>query len=147
MSTDGSQTPATSTDPETGAEGDTDQLQNDDTLMGGGVENVLDEDFSHSPPYRQHPHELTTELEQEEGDSLSDRLDQEQPDVWQQDPAPGSRDPDRTGRLVEDDVDASHYHASDVTAEDVGVAGGDVTAEESAMHVLDDDDAGGGVTT
>ena len=39
-------TPATRTDPALGTEGDSDQLQRDDTLVDRGVDDVLDEGYA-----------------------------------------------------------------------------------------------------
>lgn len=135
-------TPATSPDPESGAEGDTDQLTEDDTLLDRGVDDLLDEGYS--PPEHRSGHRLETELEQERGESLDERLAEEEPEVWQTDPGPdaGASDPDRAGRLTAADPDASGEPTASTMATDVGFAGGAASAEEAAMHVMDDDDPG-----
>lgn len=112
------------------------------------LEDALDEpnaddllDTGYSPPDRQPqgtiPH-----------DTLDARLAEEEPEVWSRpddgdgigdttdtdgepiDDQVGSR---RAGRLVAGDGD-------DVLAHDVGVDGGAASAEEAAMHIVDEDD-------
>jgi hypothetical protein len=139
MSTYGD-TSGTTPDPETGAEGDTNQLQQDDTLLDRGVDSVLDEGYS--PPDRPpNPHRLETELEQYEGESLDERLAQEEPEVWETADVPGGNgaDPDRAGRLTPADPEASGYATTSVMAQDVGIAGSAASAEEAAVHVIDDE--------
>ncbi|MCU1431293.1 MAG: hypothetical protein JWP95_398 [Actinotalea sp.] len=139
MSTYGD-TSATMPDPETGAEGDTNQLQQDDTLLDRGVDSILDEGYS-PPEHQPKHHRLETELEQYEGESLDERLAQEEPEVWDLDgPAAGAAEPDRAGRLEATDSEASGAAAGSVLAHDVGIAGSAATAEEAAMHIIDEDD-------
>lgn len=143
MSTDES-TPATRPDPETGAEGDTDQLPKEDTLVRRGVDDLLDEGYS--PPDHPTDHRFgQTELEEIEGESLDERLAREQPEVWENGDGPdaGARQPDRAGRLAADDADAAGESTTSLMADDVGVAGGAASAEEAAVHVLDDDEGAG----
>lgn len=136
-------TPATTPDPETGAEGDTDQLQQDDTLLDRGVDNVLDEGYS--PPERlPNRPRLETELDQERGERLDDKLAAEEPEVWETDPGPdaGAREPDRAGRLAPADTDADGLPSADTMAVDVGISGGAASAEEAAVHVIDEEPGG-----
>lgn len=142
MSTYGD-TSATTPDPETGAEGDTNQLQQDDTLLDRGVDSILDEGYS--PPDRQpNRHRLETHLEQELGETLDERLEQEEPEVWDLVDQPGGTgaDPDRAGRLAADESEASGASATSVLARDMGISGGAASAEEAAVHVVDVDDPG-----
>ena len=136
MSIDG--TPATTPDPETGAEGDTDQLTQEDTLLDRGVADALDEGWS--PPERPQGHRVETHREQLEGESLDDRLAQEEPEVWETADGPdaGASDPDRAGRLAVAAPEAGGDQSSSVIAEDVGFAGGAASAEEAAMHLTDE---------
>lgn len=132
-------TSATMPDPETGAEGDTNQLQEDDTLLGRGVD-PMDEGWS--PPDRQpNRHRLETELEQLRGETLDERLAQEEPEVWDTADGPdaGASDPDRAGRLVAADSEASGAGATSIMAQDVGRSGGAASAEEAAVHVIEED--------
>jgi len=132
-------TPATSPDPETVAEGDTDQLEQEDTLLDRGVDSVLDEGYS--PPERPPGNRLETHLDQVLGESMADKLAQEEPEVWDTDAGPdaGARDVDRTGRLTADVPDAMGMPTADTMAVDAGFAGGGATAEEAAMHLIDAD--------
>lgn len=139
MSTYGD-TSGTTPDPETGAEGDTNQLQQDDMLLDRGVDSILDEGYS--PPDRPpNAHRLETELEQYEGETLDERLAQEEPEVWETADLPGGSgaDPGRAGRLTPADPEASGYATTSVIAQDVGIAGSAASAEEAAVHVVDDE--------
>ncbi|WP_223145118.1 DUF5709 domain-containing protein [Actinotalea subterranea] len=133
-------TTGTSPDPESGAEGDSNQLEQDDTLLDRGVENVLDEGYS--PPDHPSGHRLETELEQYEGESLDERLAQEQPEVWDTADGPdaGASDPDRAGRLAPAVAESGGLSATSLMAQDVGIAGSGASAEEAAVHLVPDED-------
>jgi hypothetical protein len=77
----------------------------------------------------------TTAEEQEDGESLDQRLAEEEPDSlgFDDDPDP------RAGRLVAEDESADASEEDDLEAEDAGIDGGAATAEEAAVHVVDDD--------
>lgn len=79
-----------------------------------------------------------TAEEQRQGESLDLRLSEEEPDVTS---AAGPTDP-LSGRLVQPDEGAHADLEQDEVADSVGVDGGDLTAEEAAMHLRDlrDDD-------
>ncbi|MBK5250759.1 MAG: hypothetical protein JJE50_15230 [Actinomycetales bacterium] len=130
------ETPATN--PGLGAEPDTDQLPREDTLEQRGVEDLLDEGYS--PPERDRSNHFgETPYEEASGESLDRRLVEEAPETWEEggDIVQPERQADRAGRLA--DVGDSGRE-QDNYAEDVGVAGGAASAEEAAMHVIDDDD-------
>lgn len=132
-------TPATSPDPETAAEGDTDQLEYSDTLLDRGLDSPLDEGWS--PPERPPGHRLETDLEQMLGESMDDKLAAEEPEVWAADgPDADGREPRRAGRLAAADPDADGLPSADTMAVDAGFAGGAASAEEAAVHVIDEDD-------
>jgi hypothetical protein len=77
----------------------------------------------------------TTAAEQEDGESLDQRLAEEEPDSL-----PLDDDPDpRAGRLVSKDETADASEEDDLEARDAGIDGGAATAEEAAVHVVDDD--------
>ncbi len=106
----------------------------------------------------------TTAEEQEEGESLDQLLDEEEPDTsWdlddeddedeqavEDDEDAGEEDVDglllddgpdpRAGRLVAEDEGAHPDEEEDLVARDVGISGGAATAEEAAMHVVEEDD-------
>lgn len=136
-------TPATSPDPALPGEGETDQLPKEDTLERRGVDDLLEEGYS--PPERDPLRgKNLTQAELIEGDDLTERLDAEEPEVWEERAeADPSRSPDRAGRIeatTEESAGPGGEREQDVMAEDVGVAGGAASAEESAMRVRDEDD-------
>jgi hypothetical protein len=105
----------------------------------------------------------TTDEEAEEGESLDQLLAEEEPDVHDEDgeedeqPDSIAGDPDaadedldglllddgpdpRSGRLVADDEGAHADAEADLVARDVGIDGGAASAEEAAVHTVEDDD-------
>lgn len=139
-------TSATSQDPSLAGEGDYDQLTKEETLEERGVDDLLDEGYS--PPERDPLHgKRWTQEEMRERDSVSDRIAQEEPEVWEGDQPPAAhREPDRAGRILQlpDDDDPSDTlgEVQSIYAEDAGVDGGAATAEEAAMHVVEPEEAG-----
>jgi hypothetical protein len=129
-----------------------DQLQPDDTLDDRGVDDVLDEGMSPPErPSRAVAHGLTS-ADDAEGETLDERLEQEEPDPTaavdhtrdaQEDELLGEQDTDptdgfevgddRTGRLAAAEGDPAD------AAEDVGVDGAAAGAEEAAVHTVDED--------
>ena len=84
--------------------------------------------------------------EQREGESLDDRLAQEEadPNLAADLAAPGPEFLDdgevgdvRAGRLVDSDEGLGGDTEKDLIGEDVGIDGGAASAEEAAMHVVD----------
>lgn len=135
------ETPATSPDPEGTAEGDTDQLSQEDTLVDRNLDDALDEGYI--PPDYPSDHRFgQTELEEELGETLDKRLARELPEVWETADGPdaGARDPDRIGRLMPGVVEPTGGSAASLMAYDVGVAGGGASAEEAAIHLIEDED-------
>lgn len=121
-----------------------DQLQPDDTLVGRGVDDVLDEGYS--PPEKWSAGEGfgTTPDEALEGETLDQRVAQEVPDV---DPY-ADVDPEvyddevgdeRSGRLVAPDEGLGEDTEKALVGDDVGIDGAAASAEEAAVHVVDDD--------
>jgi hypothetical protein len=122
---------------------DLDQVLGDDD-----VDDALD--TSYSPPER--PRELdafgTTVSEQRQGETLDQRLAQEEPD-----PAlaadlgadgeevldDGEVGAERSGRLVAADEGLGADDEKDLIATDVGIDAGAASAEEAAVHVVGDD--------
>jgi len=109
----------------------------------------------------------TTAEEEERGESLDQLLAEEEPDPALEfdddlenedersaeditgDDDAGDEDVDgllvdepapRAGRLVQEDEGAHVSAEADLVASDVGIDGGAATAEEAAVHVVDDDD-------
>ena len=94
----------------------------------------------------------TTAAEEARGEPLDMRLAEEEPDI---DPyAESDADEDeisrrgyetepRAGRLVAEDEGFGEDDEADLTATDVGIDGGAASAEEAAIHVVDDPDGEG----
>jgi len=130
--------------------GGDDVVDLDETLGSDDVDDVLDTGYS--PPEK--PLGVnrfgTTLDEQEEGEPLDQRLAQEIPDpalavgdddyVDEQADASGEVGDGRAGRLVDPDGGVEWDTEKDLVGRDVGIDGGAASAEEAAMHVIDDDD-------
>ena len=146
---------------------DEDQLQEEDTLVDRGVDDVLDEGYS--PPERPLGAESfgTTAAEQERGETIEQRITEEVPDPDSAYGAPddesgleqdrlGGDDPDtitadedflgdpevgdqRSGRLMAPDEGAHEDEDPELYAQDEGFSGGAASAEEAAMHTVDGD--------
>ncbi|RPF22847.1 DUF5709 domain-containing protein [Myceligenerans xiligouense] len=132
-------TPATSPDPEHGAEGDTDQLQQADTLVDRGTPDVLDEGYS-PPDYPRKNHWGETPWEESHGEPLDQRLAEEEPESWDGDPLTRP-DTSRAGRLVEDDdADPGEdgRRQNDLYGDDAGIDGAGASAEEAAVHWVEE---------
>jgi hypothetical protein len=106
----------------------------------------------------------STAAEEHSGESLDQLLSEEEPDVGLDDEVPEDGaddtvddDPDaaeeyvdglllddgpdpRAGRLVAEDEGAHPVSEADLVASDTGIDGGAATAEEAAVHVVEDDD-------
>jgi Family of unknown function (DUF5709) len=103
----------------------------------------------------------TTAEEQQEGESLDQHLSEEEPDpaleFTDDEPEEADEDEDaadedidglllddgpdpRAGRLVAQDEGAHPDAEADLVARDAGISGGAATAEEAAVHVVEDDD-------
>ena len=121
-----------------------DQLQPEDTLDDRGVEDVLDEGYS--PPERETDHLRHPEG----GETLDERLAEEEPEVWALADAEASADffdgdvegevgRERTGRLMAPDEGTHEDVDSEMIAEDEGIDGAGASAEEAAMHTVEDE--------
>ena len=94
----------------------------------------------------------TTAAEQRAGETMDQLLAEEEPDV---DPYADAADDEdelvrrgydsepRSGRLVADDEGAHPDDEADAVARDAGIDAGGASAEEAAMHVVDDPDGPG----
>jgi Family of unknown function (DUF5709) len=96
----------------------------------------------------------TTVSEQRAGEPLDQKLAEEEPDVDPYaDPAPDSDEDEltprgwetqpRAGRLVEEDEGFGEDDEPDSVARDVGIDAGGASAEEAAVHVVDEPDSPG----
>jgi hypothetical protein len=123
------------------------QLDNTDTLLGQDLRSdPLDAGYS-PPDYEPKSTRFgTTAEEQRVGETLDQRLAEEEPDVSTDDLPEGDFDeidslPDaRAGRLYAPDEGAHVDEESDAVAFDAGISGGSASAEEAAVHVIGEDD-------
>jgi hypothetical protein len=126
---------------------DEDQPQGDGDSMSDnrGLDDPLEEGYS--PPEKWSVAEGygNTPLEEELGETLDMRLAQEEPE-----PDPYAEVDDdilddgevgnvRAGRLVAADEGAHEDEDAELYAEDAGIDGAGASAEEAAVHIVDDD--------
>jgi len=126
-------------------------LQPEDTLVDRGVDDVLDEGYS--PPER--PRGLTakgvTPREEIEGETIEERVAHEEPEVWAEDERDtAGADPvgeeivdgevgrARAGRLTSPDEGLGEDEEAELIGRDVGIDGAAASAEEAAVHVIDE---------
>jgi uncharacterized protein DUF5709 len=134
---------------------DEDQLQPEDTLIDRGVDDVLDEGFS--PPERlygrssldtshQSLDQLLSEEEQDPASRINIPLDndeQQRSDAAEREtefPQRGEVGRARAGRLVAPDQGFGEDADAELVADDVGISGGAASAEEAAVHIIDDEE-------
>lgn len=126
-----------------------DQLQPEDTLIDRGVDDILDEGFRRrSVPMpsvtrkrgdpRPTPGRRRTRPAAKLGDPLNEPGDAE--DVVRETEFPPDREVGnrRAGRLVAEDEGRYEDEESNLVAEDVGVDGAAASAEEAAIHIIED---------
>jgi hypothetical protein len=132
---------------------DDNQLQPEDTLIDRGVDDALDEGFS--PPERPYgpgafgPSESMDQLlAEEEPDPAtrinvwSDEEEQQRSDEAEREAEfPESREVGgvRAGRLVAPDWGFGEDTEADLVAEDAGISGGAASAEEAAVHIIENE--------
>ena len=138
-----------------------DQEQPSDSLVDRGVDDILDEGYS--PPERYSSAERfgNTAQEMREGETFEERLRQEVPDdevsfggdaaetdrgrdPLEIDPADdflgdGEVGDERSGRLVDPNAGIGEDEEKDLIGDDVGIDGAAASAEEAAIHVIDDE--------
>jgi hypothetical protein len=126
---------------------DEDQPQGDgDSLVDGrGLAEPLDEGYS--PPEKWSIAEGygNTPLEEELGETLDMRLAQEEPepDPYEQaaletEDVGGEVGTVRAGRLVDEDQGLGEDTEKDLIGEDVGIDGAGASAEEAAVHIIEE---------
>jgi hypothetical protein len=116
---------------------DTDDLDPIENLTGDDPDEVMQ--TSYVPPDRE-PYNLShvpTAFEEAEGESLDQRLSEEEPDVTEGNIDAGDEEP-RAGRLLAPDEGGLDDLEKDEVAEDVGPAGYASSSEEAAMHVIEE---------
>ncbi|MGD9622606.1 MAG: DUF5709 domain-containing protein [Mycolicibacterium sp.] len=130
-----------------------DQLPSEDTLIDRGVADALDEGYS--PPERPvgrgafgPPENMDQRLAEEELDpvsrinSLLDRDEQQRAEDAEREsefPRHDEVGRIRSGRLVAPDMGFGEDVEADLVATDVGISGGAASAEEAAVHIIDDE--------
>ena len=126
---------------------DEDQPQGDgDSLVGDrGLTEPLDEGYS--PPEKWSVAEGygNTPLEEELGETLDQRLAQEEPEpdpyleaAQETEDVGGEVGTERAGRLVDEDEGLGPDEEKDMIGEDVGIDGAGASAEEAAVHIVED---------
>ncbi len=126
---------------------DEDQPQSTGDSMADdrGLDEPLDEGFS--PPEKWSPGQGygNTPAEEGEGETLEQRLAQEEPepDPYEQaasdtEDVGGEIGDQRSGRLVAEDEGVAEDIESDLVARDVGIDGAAASAEEAAVHVIEE---------
>lgn len=121
-----------------------DQMEQDRTLVDRGVEDVLDEGYTAPEGWSAAQRYGNTAAEQAEGESLDQRIKQEVPD----DQADGRDEAvsdaevgdERSGRLVDPNGGIGADVDSELVGDEVGIDGGAASAEEAAVHVIEDEE-------
>ena len=122
-----------------------DQLQPQDTLEDRGVDDVLDEGISPPEELRGAKAKGVTPAEAIEGETIDDRIRQEEPEVWEEadaesdaeildGPVGGEVGEERAGRLMATDEDVEQ----DLIAEDEGIDGAGASDEEAAVDRIEE---------
>ncbi|HYB37599.1 MAG TPA: DUF5709 domain-containing protein [Mycobacterium sp.] len=131
---------------------DDNQLQPEDTLIDRGVDDVLDEGYS--PPERLYgrgafgPSESMDQLLAEEEPDPASRINVPLDKDEQQRSDEAERETEfpqldevgraRAGRLVAPDRGFGEDTEAELVAEDIGIDGGAASAEEAAVHIIED---------
>jgi hypothetical protein len=132
---------------------ESDQLESADTLNDRGVADVLDEGYSPAERPWVGDGWGTTAREEAAGEGLDGRLARELPDEDGEDEGDGLGDSsdsdgelyddevgdDRSGRLVGADEGGVPDSDEELYAVDIGVDGAGASAEEAAVHVVDEE--------
>ena len=135
---------------------DENQLSSEDTLIDRGTDDLLDEGYS--PP--EHPwgrgafgpaESMDQLLAEEEPDPASrlnvllDNAEQQRSDAAERDaefPRHDEVGRTRAGRLLAPDMGFGEDDEAELIADDVGISGGAASAEEAAMHIIEDEEEG-----
>jgi hypothetical protein len=126
---------------------DEDQPSNIDGLPDPDVSDELDRGYS--PPERWSAAQGfgNTPFEEATGESLDQRVAQEEPEPDPYDVAGDDEDLDdgevgdqRAGRLVDPDEGLGEDTEKDLVADDVGIDGAAASAEEAAVHIVPDEE-------
>jgi Family of unknown function (DUF5709) len=120
-------------------------LDASDSLEGevGGVgDDPLDGGIDAGDRYSAGERFGTTLAEERAGESLDQLLAEEEPDIdpYREASSGDYRTEHPAGRLVAEDEGGGEGDEDELVGQDVGFDGGAASAEESAVHVIDDDD-------
>lgn len=139
-------------------------LDASDTLEGNPGDDPLDAGILPADRWSAGMRFGSTAAEEEQGESLDQLLAEEEPDVLaeldsedEEDESESGDDEDaadedvdglllddgpdpRSGRLVAEDEGTHSVTEADLVAHDAGIDGGAASAEEAAVHTVDDDD-------
>ncbi|CAN3127435.1 DUF5709 domain-containing protein [Mycobacterium sp. smrl_JER01] len=121
---------------------DDDQLQPEDTLVDRGLDDILDEGFS-PPEHRYSRGEFEEADPAARINTLFDDDERQRSDAAERETEfPRRREVGRSraGRLVAPDLGFGEDCEADLVADDVGISGGAASAEEAAVHIIDDDE-------
>ena len=132
---------------------DEDQPSNIDGLPDPDVEDELDRGYSPPENWSAAQGYGNTPYEEATGESLDQRIAQEELEPDPYDAAEGGEDPDETddfddgevgdrraGRLVDPDQGLGEDTEKDLVADDIGIDGAAASAEEAAVHVVPDEE-------
>ncbi len=127
------------------------QLQPEDTLVDRGIDDLLDEGYSPpEQPYGRSAYgpgesmdQLLAEQERDPASAIytADRDEQQSAnEAERQTEFPEHREVGRmrAGRLIAPDMGFGEDTEAELIAEDVGISGGAASAEEAAMHIIED---------
>ena len=122
------------------------QLQAEDTLVDRGVEDTLDEGYTAPEKWSAGEGFGNTPYEELVGETLEQRILQEEPEpdpyelaATEGENVGGEVGDARSGRLVAEDEGLTEDTEADLVAEDVGIDGAGASAEEAAVHVIDEE--------
>lgn len=123
------------------------QDDQEDTLLGRDTPDPLDEGLSAPERWSAGEGFGTTADEAKLGETFEQRLAQEEPDFdrdsddWTEDDLnDGEVGNRRSGRLVDPDGGQGEDSVSELFGSDVGVDGAGSSAEEAAVHIIEDED-------
>ena len=122
------------------------QLQAEDTLVDRGVEDALDEGYTAPERWSAGEGFGNTPYEELVGETLDQRIAPEEPEpdpyelaATEGENVGGEVGDARSGRLVAEDEGLTEDTEADLVAEDVGIDGAGASAEEAAVHVIDEE--------
>lgn len=121
------------------------QDQDDDTLIGRETRDPLDEGLTAPERWSAGEGFGSTADEAARGENFEQRLAQEEPDLdpegeWSEDTLDdGEVGTRRSGRLVDPGAGAGTDVVSELLGDDVGIDGAGASAEEAAVHIIEEE--------